>query len=243
MSKYLPLLIIPLWFSQLSAGWHSRKAEGWAWYEDRKIAKKEEKEEYKSSSEMVQEKRRELEEKLANAMLNPTDENVLAYMHEQKKWIDKSAYFASIWSHLLLSHPELDQTVTERPISQYGLQFHKAQKLEERKQLIVSLAKDHGLLFFYEGKNPASLPVGEVVQEFSQKYGWEALNISVDGEILNLPNGKSDNGITTQMGIKVFPALVVVDPKKNTVTPVAFGLFSMNKIEENLVFQFQGVNE
>jgi len=122
-----------------------------AWYEDRKEEEAQEKKNEKQleiSSEQIQEIRRSIEEKLSKAILNPTEENVLAYMLEQKKWVDKSANFASIWSHLLLSNPGLDETVTGRPVSRYGLQFHKAQLLQKREELIAALAQDQGLFFF-----------------------------------------------------------------------------------------------
>jgi len=80
------------------------------------------------------------------------------------------------------------------------------------------------------------------VQNFSQKYGWEIFPISVDGEVLGeFPQSKKDNGISKEMGIEVFPALVIVDPKKNVVTPIAYGLISTDKIEENIVVQYQDV--
>jgi len=168
----------------------------------------------------------------------------LPICRNKKKWVDKSANFASIWSHLLLSNPNLDETVIGRPVSRYGLQFHKAQALEKREQLIAGLAENQGLFFFYEGRNPASEHIASVVQNFSKKYGWEILPISVDGEVLDeLPQSKKDNGIAREMGVKVFPALVIVDPKKNTATPIAYGLISTDKIEENIALQYQDVVE
>ncbi len=40
------------------------------------------------------------------------------------------------------------------------------------------------------------------------------------------------------MGIDLFPALVVVDPESNTATPIAYGIFTIDKFEENLAIQF-----
>ena len=226
--------------SLLFAGWHDRKAEGWAWYEDRKEETLEEPPLTNSPSVDVKEARDRLEELLSKALLNPTDANVLAYMEEQQKWVEKSSKFATVWTHLLLDHPELDETVKGRPVTQYGLQFHKDQILQQKEKLIHSLALDHGLMFLYEGRNPASIPVSNVVRDFSKKYGWQALFVSVDGDVLEeFPDSKVDNGIAREMGIQHYPALIVVDPIKNIATPVAYGLISADKIEENLILQFK----
>ncbi|MCH9625622.1 MAG: hypothetical protein S4CHLAM123_07980 [Chlamydiales bacterium] len=245
MSKISYFIFVLLLGNQsLSAGYHDRRAEGWAWYEDKKQEVPAKKENPASSNEEIQQIRQNLEEKLSKAILNPTDENVLVYMKEQMKWVEKSSDFASAWAHLLLSNPYLDQTVTGRPVSQYGLQFHKNQALEKRDQIIASLTKNHGLIFFYEGSNPVSMHVAEVVQEFSEKYGWEVLNVSVDEVVLEqLHNTKKDNGISKKMEIALFPALVVVDPRNDIVHPIAFGLVSIDKIEENIMLQFQEVME
>jgi len=81
------LLLVMFCIHPLFADWQDRKAEGWAWYEDRKEEQCQEKEREQSLTEsaQIQEIRRELKEKLSKALLNPTNENVLAYMQEQKK--------------------------------------------------------------------------------------------------------------------------------------------------------------
>jgi conjugal transfer pilus assembly protein TraF len=243
------MLIFPL---GLLAGWLDRKAEGWAWYEDRtpKEPKLEETGEEPqplplplppplSASEEIKKSTKELEEILAQAILNPTDENVARYMTEQKKRVDQSAAFAKAWAKVLLKYPNLDSTTQGTPVSQYGIQVYKHMQHEKQFRLIQSLAKEHAVLFFYEGQNPASQAFALVVQEFAKKYKWIVLGVSVDGYFLEgFKENKPDNGITRKMGVTVFPSIFVVNPKTNEVTPIAFGLASLDQVETNISLQF-----
>lgn len=227
----------------LFAKWIDRKAEGWAWYEDKNEPKKEkaeikEKPPLTSSDEMAL-VRKSLEDKLAKAMLEPTAENIKIYMEEQQKWIERSSQFASIWTQVLLNQPQLDYTATV-PVSQYGLKIHKESIENEKQKLISSLSKEYGLFFFYEGRKEHSIIFAKIVKEFAKKQGFEVIAISVDDvEIDGFASNKKNNGIATTLGVKIFPALYLINPVKDIAIPIAFGLVAMDQIENNIVLQFK----
>ena len=235
-----------LWNTTLFAGWHDRKAEGWAWYEEKKQPEKEETshEQPLTSTQQMEEVRTNLEQKLAKAVLEPTPENIRTYMEEQQKWVDRSSYFAQVWAQVLLNYPHLDYTATHMPISQYGLQFYKNELQEEKEKLIASLAKEYGLVFFYEGKSEVSAIFGRIVDELTKKYGWETIAVSVDGsEIEGFTSSKTNNGIVQTLGVDITPALYLINPKENTVVPISFGLVAMDQIEENIALQFKELSK
>ncbi|MFI5342799.1 MAG: type-F conjugative transfer system pilin assembly protein TraF [Chlamydiales bacterium] len=219
----------------LQGGWLDRKAEGWAWYEDQEHSKDSQKPSEKrveesspsllpplSAREEVALIRENLEEKLARAVLTPSEENLAEYMKEQKRWIDQAGEFSNIWTKMLLKQPQLDATLTGYPVSQYGIQVRKEMQLENRTRLIQTLINEYGLFFFYEGGSKVSQAFAMVVQEFAQKYGWEVIAISSDGTLLErFVNNQLDNGIIQQLGIEVFPSLFLVHPKNSEVTPIA----------------------
>jgi conjugal transfer pilus assembly protein TraF len=242
--KALALSILFLSCS-LDAGWHDRKAEGWAWYEDKpqKETVKESRETRETSEtalERLSTIKKDLEEKLAIAVLEPSEENIEAYMEEQRKWFDQSSKFSKTWSKLLLLRPDLDPTATQFPVSQYGSQLQKRLSAEDTKNLILNLAKDNGLFFFYEGNSKVSQAFAKVIREFSKRYSWEIVPISVDGTLLEgFPDSKLDNGISNQFGITVFPALFVINPSSKTATPISYGLVSLDQIESNFTLQFK----
>jgi conjugal transfer pilus assembly protein TraF len=227
----------------VEGAWLDRKAEGWAWYED-----KEEKEakkpptkpvETKSAKEQLDTEKKALEEKLAKAMIEPTEDNVRDYMIAQKRWTDQASLLSNIWQTVLLSNPELDPTATI-PITQYGIQINKEIQRDERKNFVKSLSKDYGIFFFYEGNSKLSQALSNVVKIFSERYDWKVVAISVDGAIIDgFQSTKLDNGISKTLGVQIFPAIFIVNPKDSSATPVGYGMISVDKLEENIQKQFR----
>ncbi len=242
-------------YQSLQAGWLDRKAEGWFWYEDRE--KKEEElvsEQPKvlaappvlpipppplTAAEEMASIRKELEERLSRAVLEPTEENVFAYMQMQKYWTERSAQFSQTWLKNLLTHPELDTRLTAGPITQYGVQVQKQILREQKEEKIHALAKTHGLFFFYEGGSKISQAFSFVVKEFAKKYTWQVIAISCDGVLIpGFENNHVNQGMTQRLGIDHFPSLFLVEPKSQVIMPIAFGLSSIDQIEENIEIQF-----
>jgi conjugal transfer pilus assembly protein TraF len=237
LNRLLFSCLLSLLGTSLYAGWHDRKAEGWAWYEDSQPP--EEKTDPPSAAYELQEIRQTLEEKLANALLDPTPASIKSYMEEQQKWLERSSYFANVWAQVLLNYPQLDYTATTLPVSQYGLQLHKKEEQEKKEALILSLVSDCGLFFFYEGKNETSVIFGNIVRELAKKYGWNTIAISLDGLEIDGFENKKNNGIAKALGVDVAPALYLINPKTNIAVPISFGLVAMDKIEENIALQFK----
>jgi conjugal transfer pilus assembly protein TraF len=62
----------------------------------------------------------------------------------------------------------------------------------------------------------------------------------VDGTLLkSFEDNREDNGIAQRLGLTIFPALVLIDPKKDLVLPVSFGLASIDQIENNIFLQLE----
>ena len=258
MKRLLIAISTLLFISPLFGGWLERKAEGWAWYEDIEEPEKE----YSESDTLIepQEKevtviplesaplsateeaakiRKDLEEKLAKAVLDPTEGNIASYMQEQQRWVNQAAKFSLAWTKALLQNPYLDETVIHFPVSQYGIQVQKQVDKERRTKLIQSLIPQYGLFFFYEGQSKNSQAFALVVQEFKKKYGWEVIAISKDGFLLNGFNDNyPNNGIIENLKIEWFPSLFLVNPQTSDIKPVAFGLASLDQIESNIELQF-----
>ena len=233
------LLLMIVHSSTGFANWTDEHAQGWAWYEDPE--KKEQKQNdtpQGSSAEQMTQVRKRIDEKLSQAMLEPTEENVRSYIEEQKYWVDRSAEFAKTWTRLVLNHPDLDETI-QFPVSQYGIQVEKEILREQKYSLISQLSKDHGMFFFYEGGNKHSQAFSQIVREFVKRHGWNVLAVSVDGKHLDgFPNTKPDTGVSKKLGINTFPSLIIVNPRTDKISPVAFGMISLDQIEDNIVVQF-----
>ena len=237
LSKLIFSCLLSLLGNILCGGWHNRKAEGWAWYEDHHPP--EEKLTPPSAAHELEEIQQTIEEKLANAVLDPTPANIKSYMEEQQRWLERSSYFAQVWAQVLLNYPQFDHTATAIPVSQYGLQLYRNEAQEKKEALILSLVGDYGLFFFYEGKSESAVIFGRIVREFAKKYGWKTIAISLDGLEIEGFENKKNNGIVQTLGVDITPALYLINPKNNIAIPISFGLVAMDQIEENIVLQFK----
>lgn len=236
--------------NSLSAGWHDRKAEGWAWYEGRKhkevrnVEKKETNE--NSPMQQLEQEKQNLEEKRAIAYLNPTDENILNYMREHYKWLNQSQKFAQIWMINTLKYPELDSTLQGVPLSQYGQKFYRQNKKEERNALIKKLSTQFKLLFLYKGSNPACKEVGKAVSLFSKRHEWDVSAISLDGVIFDeLPDGIKHANLTNldkHLDFPVDSIIALINPNTFELIPIAYGFVSVDNIEGNIELLFAEKN-
>ena len=62
-----------------------------------------------TATEEVDNIRKEAESKLHNAMIKPTEENVIEYIKTQEKIADRSEKFSEVWQKVIYKNPELDR--------------------------------------------------------------------------------------------------------------------------------------
>ena len=183
--------------------------------------------------------RLELEELLADAILDPTEENVLRYMTAHQYWLSRSAAFAQTWNRALLMNPTMDPTATNFATSHYGRQLQRTWEQEEKEQAIKDMSTEYGLFFFYEGASKPARAFAKVIKAFADRYQWSVLGISTDGIFVEeIALNRVNNRVVETMGISVLPALVAIDPKTQKMIPLAFGLQSLDRIEANAAAQW-----
>lgn len=233
----------------------NEKAKGWHWYqaepgpekrardEQRDIASTRDdpwtqtKHKPKTATEELAERRKQLDEALAEATLRPSPKNVARFQKLQQKWVSHSERFSKSWMQNLLNQPELDATV-KNPATQFGIQIQKEAEQLNLEKRVKQLSTTHGLFFIYQGKCQFCKGMALIVKQLSEKYGWKVLGISQDGEGLpEFPESRYENGISEAWGIKGVPAVFVVNPETEQVIPIGHGLISLEQLEHNLMRQ------
>ena len=214
-------------------------ARGWHWYEDRVQEKPEEKKKASpqtsppvlTPTQKIAAYKKDLEAKLHLALVNPTPENVKAYMEAQIKGQEMAQRFSDAWMQAVYTHPHLDYTA-KRPLNHVGRQILGQQEEKSKEVKLKHLAKTHGLFFFFEGGCPYCEAFAPVVKAFAQKYGFKILAISIDGKTLpEFPTPQKDNGIVQKFGIRDVPVLLAVEPKGGNVIPLSHGFVSQGELE------------
>ena len=226
-----------------AASFFQRKAEGWHWYQslsDNKVKEDLPKGATEpplktlSPTKQIENQRKELEKKLHTAIVEPTQENLIAYITAQKALMDQSQKFSEMWKQVVMTTPSLDETLVH-PVDQNARHVYYAQHHQDLEKKIKKLSEDYGLFFFFRKNCPYCHQFAPIVKRFSQKYGWSVLAVSLDGGTLaEFPNAKQNNGIAERLQISHVPALIALHPKTGQLIPLAYGLVSESEIESRV---------
>lgn len=256
MHIIIPFFLYLLFSFPAHASFYDRHAEGWHWYEPLRggdvkdplrggevkdplhgdEVKKNEKEKKDKNDPIAQLEvfKKTVERLKAIAVLNPTTQNVKAYMVIQKELMERSTRFAQKWMEVVYQTPHLDYTL-HHPTSQMGRHMYLDHTREVMEAKIRSLSQTHGLFFFYSGKCPYCKQFAPIVKSFAKKYHWEVLGISLDGETLpEFPESRRDNGSALALRVRAVPALLAVEPRTGKVIPLSYGLSTHDQIEDRI---------
>ena len=98
------------------------------------------------------------------------------------------------------------------------------------------VAQTQGLLFFYRAKNPYDQREIPIVLVFCRKFNFSLIPIRVDGEVSpELRDSRVDRGQAQALGVRYFPALLLVNPKTKETKPVAFGLTTQDVLSTRIL--------
>ena len=189
----------------------------------------------KTPTELVKAYREALESRLHAAWVNPTPQNVKLYQEMQKDLMDRSQTFATVWMQNVFQNPEMDHTLVS-PVNQQGRHLQIDLEKKRTARTIQNLSQEYGLFFFFSGDCPYCHQFAPIVKRFAETYGWEVIAISVDGGPLGeFPNAQNDNGLFEAWGLKVLPSLFAVNPKTKSTIPIAYGLTSLDEMENRIM--------
>lgn len=228
-------------------------ARGWHWYEPVSIFEDSKEElveeekarekispQSKTSSELIKAYREELEARLHRAWVYPTPQNIKFYQEMQKDFMNRSKIFATVWMQNVFQNPELDHTLIS-PVNQQARHLQIDLEKERINGTIKNLPESYGLFFFFSENCPYCHQFAPIVKRFAESYDWKVIAISVDadasgrGSIAEFPNAEVDYGLFEMWGLKALPALFAVNPATKEAIPIAYGLTSLDEIENRIM--------
>ncbi|EDB4569510.1 type-F conjugative transfer system pilin assembly protein TraF [Salmonella enterica subsp. enterica serovar Panama] len=176
---------------------------------------------------------------LYEAILYPGTENFVKYFRLQNYWTQQAGLFTMSAKKAMLAHPELDYNLQYSHYNGTVRNQLAADQAEQRKA-ISQLAERYGIMFFYRGQDPIDGQLAQVINGFRATYGLSVIPVSVDG-VINpmLPDTRPDRGQAQRLGVKYFPAMMLVDPKQGSVRPLSYGFIT----QDDLAKQFLNVSE
>ncbi|MBP9691736.1 MAG: type-F conjugative transfer system pilin assembly protein TraF [Alphaproteobacteria bacterium] len=242
--------------SSFKFAFFEKRAEGWHWYEnppsDDKVEEETPKRGSTSSSPTptakIEAQRKALEQKLHAAIVEPTRENLIAYIIAQKALMDQSQKFSESWQRVVMTTPALDETLIH-PVDQNALHVYYEEKNKELTKRIKGLSQSYGLFFFFKGNCPYCHQFAPVVKHFAAKHGWSVLAVSLDGGTLpDFPHARRNNGIAERFQVAHVPALIALHSGSGQTIPLAYGLVAESEIERRVelltrTFHSEGVSK
>ncbi|MGC1470780.1 MAG: conjugal transfer protein TraF [Sphingorhabdus sp.] len=185
----------------------------------------------------------QLEELKAAAILDPSSDNVTAYVRFQRAQLDRSSMFADVWQRALWQDPGLDYTL-QRPVSTLGKRAWLDQRKADRDIFLSQLSQRYGVFYFYSSSCGACDIFSPILKAVSDKYGMSVLAVSMDGgPSAVFPNYMVDSGQYERLGLgthRQVPALVLFDSVTRQPVPIGYGIMSQDEIVDR-VFQLTQV--
>ena len=190
----------------------------------------------KTAVERVGEIRRVLEEARAKAILDPTAENVAAYLHLQQETLQRAATFSDAFRRTVWASPDLDYTL-KRPVGALAKRLWSDERRAERAAVLARLGERYGLIYLGHARCPACRVFGPLLRAFALRHGLDVLAVSMSGEPLEgWPEAVPDRGRAARLGLKAkaFPAVVLYDTQTRRALPVAFGVVAEDQLAERI---------
>ena len=179
---------------------------------------------------------RQLDELKARAILDPSEENVIAYVRFQREQLDRASTFSDTWQRALWQNPDLDYTL-QRPVSTVGKRAWLDNRKADRDAVLTNLGQRYGLFYFFAQSCGACELFSPILRSVADSHRMAVMAVSMDGgPSRDFPNYVVDAGQRARMGIpgNETPALVLFDTATKRTIPVGYGILSADEIMDRI---------
>lgn len=179
---------------------------------------------------------KQLEELKARAILEPSEQNVTAYIRFQREQLDRASTFSDVWQRTMWQNPELDYTL-QRPVSTLAKRAWIDNRKAEQEAALRNLSRRYGIFYFYAQSCGACDIFAPILKSLATSSGFNVVAVSMDGGPNGVfPNYVVDVGQHAKMGLasKATPALVLYDTVSRRPIPIGTGILSADEITERI---------
>jgi conjugal transfer pilus assembly protein TraF len=172
----------------------------------------------------------------ARAILQPTTENVSAYIAFQREQLNRASSFADMWRRTIWQNPELDYTL-QRPVNQLGKRTWLDNRTADKNRVLASISKRYGVFYFYSSACAACEVFGPIMRSVSDRFGLTVMAVSLDGGPSKaFPNFTVDTGQYRAMGMQgqQVPALVLFDTQTKRPMPIGYGVMAADEVMDRI---------
>ncbi|MEI7636052.1 MAG: conjugal transfer protein TraF [Syntrophus sp. (in: bacteria)] len=209
--------------------WWEKHDEGWFFYQD---PQPEPEYNRNSSPSMPDNKpdslpsdliKRQGERLLSEALVNPTEENVVSYMKFQKDSTDMSQKFANVWQRMLMKYPDLYLTTGTEQVN------------DDIQNAVAQIGTQAGLFFIYSAGCDSCRRSATVVSEFRRKYeSFVVLPVSIDDPLPEFEDTRPNNGIAERLGVETVPSWFLAYPGSDRFEQIGTGYMALSELERRI---------
>ena len=189
-----------------------------------------------SAMERILKMRQALEEARARAVLDPSAENVAAYLHLQQEALQRAASFSDAFRRTVWGSPDLDYTL-RRPVGALAKALWSDERRAERSAVLARLGERYGLIYLGHAQCSGCRVFGPLLRAFALRHGLDVLAVSLTGEPLEgWPEAVPDQGRAARLGLtsRVVPAVFLYDTQTTRALPVSFGVVAEDQLAERI---------
>lgn len=189
-----------------------------------------------SAMERIREMRQAMEEARARAVLDPSPENVAAYLRLQQESLQRAASFSDAFRRTVWGNPDLDYTL-RRPVGALAKRLWSDERRAERAAVLGKLGERYGLIYLGDAKCPACRVFGPLLRAFALRHGLDVLAVSLTGGPLEgWPEAVPDQGRAARLGLttRVVPAVFLYDTETKRALAVSFGVVAEDQLAERI---------
>ncbi|MFC0686447.1 conjugal transfer protein TraF, partial [Novosphingobium clariflavum] len=189
-----------------------------------------------SASERIAAIAKQLDELKARAILEPSEENVIAYVRFQREQLDRASTFSDTWQRALWQNPDIDYTL-QRPVSTVAKRAWTDNRTADRGQVLAHLGQRYGMFYFFAQSCGACEIFAPILRSVADSHGLAVMAVSMDGgPSKDFPNYVVDSGQRARMGVpgNATPALVLFDTATKKTVPIGFGILSADEIMDRI---------
>lgn len=177
-----------------------------------------------------------LDELKAKAVLEPTTDNITAYISFQRQQLDRASTFADVWQRAIWQNPNLDYTL-QRPVSTVAKRAWIDNRAADKGAVMQRLGQRYGVFYFYAQSCAACEIQAPILKSFADMNGLHVQAVSTDGGPNRIfPNYFVDSGQMARMGLtsRATPSLVLFDTVTKRPIPIGTGLMAADEIMERI---------
>jgi conjugal transfer pilus assembly protein TraF len=178
----------------------------------------------------------ELRELKAKAILDPSPDNVTAYIRFQRAQLDRASLFGDVWQRAVWQTPELDYTL-ERPVGTVAKQQWLDARNSERDRALDQLGTRYGLFYFFAQSCGACRVMSPIVKAVADSHRITVRAISTDGgpsETFPRYTVETDQRAAMGLTTKMTPAVVLFDSLERRPIPIGYGIIAADELMDRI---------